>query len=631
VQQTPFAAVHRRKSVRNARLEHLLSGRRSGHAKFLRAESFEVAGIKADQVVLALIETQDLHRNRLKRAEQFAIVLRQQWHIRAAQFHVDLARLKTLGIARAITSGDAIFEAHASKLVQGGEESGNFLCSFLHISNRHNEPVSQKKAGRGAKSGKWLETQVKLRFLPYAELVRTPEEIACFARSVVAIALALQFPAAEQLSAHAQATNSPVAKDSSPIVITFEEAVRRAQANEPNFAAAAANNGVAALDRSIARAGMLPSVVYHNQYLYTQANGLSNQAGQGAASQPAPKFIANNAVREYASQAMVNESLGLDHVAGVKRADAATAQAAAELEISRRGLVSAVTNLFYGLAAADNRLAAAQRALTEAQDFTKLTTEREQAREAAHADVLKAQLVEQQRARDFSDATLAAEKARLELAVVLFSDPRTPYTLALPESASTLASRTDVEQAAAKNNPELKSALAALNVSNADVLAARAAYLPDLQLNVTYGIDAPQFAVNGPDGVRNLGYSASATLDIPVWDWLSTQHKVKQTEIRRDAVKVALTATQKHLIALLDEAYDEAAAAREQLASLDASVTTAAESMRLTRMRYQSGEATVLEVVDAQNAFLTTENAREDGRVRYQTALAQLQSLTGTM
>jgi len=39
---------------------------------------------------------------------------------------------------------------------------------------------------------------------------------------------------------------------------------------------------------------------------------------------------------------------------------------------------------------------------------------------------------------------------------------------------------------------------------------------------VTYGIDAAQFAVNGPTGAQNLGYSASVTLDIPVWDWLST-------------------------------------------------------------------------------------------------------------
>jgi outer membrane protein TolC len=170
-----------------------------------------------------------------------------------------------------------------------------------------------------------------------------------------------------------------------------------------------------------------------------------------------------------------------------------------------------------------------------------------------------------------------------------------------------------------------------LSAGNADVLAARAAYLPDLGLNVTYGIDAPQFAVNGPDHVRNLGYSASVTVDIPVWDWFSTQHRVKQSEIRREAARVALTAAQRRLIARLDEAYSEASAALEQLASLDESVATAAESLRLTKLRYADGEATVLEVVDAQNAFLGVETAREDGKVRYQTARADLQTLTGTM
>ena len=128
----------------------------------------------------------------------------------------------------------------------------------------------------------------------------------------------------------------------------------------------------------------------------------------------------------------------------------------------------------------------------------------------------------------------------------------------------------------------------------------------------------------------NLGYSAMATLDIPVWDWLATEHKVKQSEIRRDAAQVALTATQRRLIAQLDEAYAEAQAARDQLASLDASVATAAESLRLTKLRYTGGEATVLEVVDAQSAFIAAENAREDGRVRYEAA-GHLQTLTGTM
>jgi outer membrane protein TolC len=413
-----------------------------------------------------------------------------------------------------------------------------------------------------------------------------------------------------------------------PVVITLEEAIRRAQANEPAYAASSAESRAAALDRLNARAGLLPGVAYHNQALYTQANG---QTGTGTSTQPVQKFIANNAVREYTSQATINETLGLGQWAGVRRADAAAALAAAELEVSRRGLVAAVTGLFYGSLAADHKLAVAERASKEASDFTSLTVKREQAREAAHADEVKAQLAEQQRERDLADAKLAAEKARLELGVLLFPDPRTRYALQAAEGTEELSTRVEVEQAAAKNNPELKSALATLGVSNADVQAARAAYLPDLGLNFTYGIDAPQFAVNGPDHVRNLGYSASVTLDIPVWDWLSTERKVKQSEIRRDAAKVALTATQRRLIARLDEAYSEAAAAREQLASLDASVATAAESLRLTKLRYAEGEATVLEVVDAQSAFVSAENAREDGRVRFEAARADLETLTGTM
>jgi outer membrane protein TolC len=70
---------------------------------------------------------------------------------------------------------------------------------------------------------------------------------------------------------------------------------------------------------------------------------------------------------------------------------------------------------------------------------------------------------------------------------------------------------------------------------------------------------------------------------------------------------------------------------RDQLASLELSVNTARESLRLTRLRYTAGESTVLEVVDAQNSLTTAELAMQDGTVRYQTALANLQLLTGTI
>lgn len=412
------------------------------------------------------------------------------------------------------------------------------------------------------------------------------------------------------------------------VTVTLDEAIRRAEANEPAYAASAASARIAALDRSIARAALLPSVDFHNQGIYTQP---LRTPAQTTASDASPRFIANNGVREYVSQGVVNESISVSQVADVRRADAAALQALAEREITRRGLVAAVTEMFYGALAAQNRAIIALRAQAEAADFAALTAKREQAREAAHADVVKAQLEEQQRTRELEDAQLVEQRTRLELGILLFPDPRTAYRLAADATPPTLAGRAEVEAAAAKNNPELKSALAAVTIANAEVMAARGAYLPSLGLNYTYGIDAAQFAVNAPDHARNLGYAASVTVDLPVWDWLATPHKVKQSEIRRDVARVTLSATQRRLIAQLDEAYAEAATAQNQLASLDRSVQSAAESLRLTRLRYTGGEATVLEVVDAQSTFVAAENAREDGCVRYRAALANLQTLTGTM
>jgi outer membrane protein TolC len=71
--------------------------------------------------------------------------------------------------------------------------------------------------------------------------------------------------------------------------------------------------------------------------------------------------------------------------------------------------------------------------------------------------------------------------------------------------------------------------------------------------------------------------------------------------------------------------------AHDQLGSLDHSVATATESLRLTRDSYSAGETTILDVVDAENSLVSSELAREDGMVRYQTALANLQLLTGTL
>ena len=76
--------------------------------------------------------------------------------------------------------------------------------------------------------------------------------------------------------------------------------------------------------------------------------------------------------------------------------------------------------------------------------------------------------------------------------------------------------------------------------------------------------------------------------------------------------------------------YLEAESARSELDLLRQSADLAAENLRLNGLRYQAGEATILELVDAQNTLNQARNAYDDGLVRYRLALANLQTLTGT-
>ena len=423
---------------------------------------------------------------------------------------------------------------------------------------------------------------------------------------------------------------TPLAAQNAAPNITLAKAIALAEKFEPTYASALADRGIAAADRTIARAAMLPQVKYENQMIYSQPARADNQLG--TATGEAPRFIANNAVHEYLSQGVVGETIGLDSLAAYRKANASAILAGAKLEVARRGLVVTVAKRYYDVLATERKLAVAQQAAQESNRFYGLTNKLEQGREVAHADVVKAHIQQQARAREFADATAEAEKARLELGVLLFPDPRSPYTLDPGlDGSQPVPSQAEFEAAAEKRNPELRAAMASLRVAQEDVAGARAAFVPSLSMEYAYGIDASNFGVNNPLGYRNLGYAASATVNIPVWDWFATPAKLKQSKLRQTQAQVELTAAQRQLIADIAESYTEARTAQQSLASLEQSEKDAAESLHLTDLRYRAGEATVLEVVDAQNTLVAAQTARVDGAVRYATSLANLQLLTGSL
>jgi outer membrane protein TolC len=442
----------------------------------------------------------------------------------------------------------------------------------------------------------------------------------------------LHLPPAPKISSHLDSQEGALAATATaPVSLTLQDALDRARKNSTQFQAAVTAAGLAREDKKQAFTALLPSVAYNNSAIYTQGTGATASAATGQS----VVFIANNAVHEYISQADIHEAIDLAAVQNFRKVSAAAAVARAQQEIASRGLVVTVVQSYYAAAAAQQKLEAAKKTADEGENFLKITQDLEKGGEVAHSDVIKADLQATDRRRQLQEAQLTLLNARLDLAVLIFPDFNDNYQIADDLHADVaLPALAEVQQRAARDNPDLRAALAGVQGARHDVTGAWAGYLPSLTFDYFYGIDAAHFAVNtvvGGQKISNLGSSVVGTLNIPIWNWGATQSRVKQAELRRAQAQRELSLAQRKLLAEIQSLYAEAETAANELSGLKRSAELAGESLRLVTLRYKNGESTVLEVVDAQTTYSTANAAYQDGAVRYRVALANLQTLTGVL
>lgn len=420
------------------------------------------------------------------------------------------------------------------------------------------------------------------------------------------------------LSAPGNASAQPAAP--APLRLTLDEALERARTNSQPLISASIAAQLAREDRVQARAALLPGVNWFNQFIYTQPNGTDSG-----------RFVSSDGPHVYSNQAVIHG----DIYAPGKRADyqrtiAAEAVARAKVDIAARGLAATVVQNYYELVAAARKEANARQSLREAEQFADLTRKQEQGGEAARADVVKAHIQLEQRQREAQEARLAVDKARIGFAVLLFRDFRQDYSVVDDlQAAAPLPAFKEIAALASKNNPDIRAAQATVEQETHGIAAARGAMLPSLSFDYFFGINANQYAIRNPEKQRLLGSVVQAELTLPMWLWGAARSRVRQAELRLQSAKADLSLTQRQLLANLNSLYLEADVALSQIASLGRSADMASDSLNLTVLRYQAGEASALEVVDAQSTLLQARNASDDGLVRYRVALANLQTLTG--
>ncbi len=422
----------------------------------------------------------------------------------------------------------------------------------------------------------------------------------------------------------------PAGPQAPPLTITLTDAIARARKLDSQYLGAVGSQKNAHDDILQSRNAMLPQASAVSQFLGAQGNG-KDAIG---------RFVTQDGVHVYRAWGVFRQDLSPNTylATGYRRAKAAEALAKAKAEIARRGLAVTVTKNYYTLITEQRNLATTQQALDQAQHFLKITQDAEKAGQSAHADVLRAQIQVEQQQQVFNEANLAMEDARLNLAVLLFPTLDENFSVVDDmDAAAPLPAFAEAQAMAMKDNPDLRVAMEAVREADLDVTAAKGAFLPSFSVETDYGIEANAFALRSVDveephlgPLPNLGYFITAGVTIPVWDWGTLRSKLRQSQTNREQARAELSQTQRETLANLYAAYNEASVAREAVESSRRIATDAAESLRLSELRYQAGESTALEVVDAQNALTQGRTGYDEAQMRYRVALATLQTFTGS-
>jgi len=403
-----------------------------------------------------------------------------------------------------------------------------------------------------------------------------------------------------------------------PGPLSLVDCVRLAQAAPSSVAIARQQTEIARLGITQARAEFFPPASLSNAFTYNSP--LSSVIGPNNFS-----FIALNGIREY--QAFLVTGLQIDTSgrlrAGLERAHADQDAARVGLGIAGRDLKRIVTASYYRLLLARHLVQVDRDALAESQSFEKRTRLLAVHGEVAQADVVKAGAEVAFLQQALTAAELEEKLANHDLASFWTTDVDVPLSV-----VDVLDDKPAPPEPAAGGTPflgrpEFRLFDAQKRGFLADAKRARANLLPQASALFEYGIDSTRFTF------ADRGYASFVHLDIPLFDWFRARSAMRQFRIQSQQVLVnsriaerTFSRDYRDALARVDRVY-------EQIAQTDAQVKLSADNLRLSRVRYEGGEGTALEVVAAQNQLAQARSNYYAARANYLNARADLDVAAG--
>ena len=397
--------------------------------------------------------------------------------------------------------------------------------------------------------------------------------------------------------------------------VTLAEALQRAARLDPNYVAAARQIADAAWSRRAAIAAFIVPAVSAS----LTATHYSSEFFNIGTLQPASNIV------DARLEGRLNLFAGLSKFSELQRANADVARAEAE-ELRARFATALFTETDYYDVIAQRELSrVARERVRRAEEQLAIARARVLAGAAVQTDSLQLLL-------ELTTARVALLRQDAQHKVAQFQLAR---RIGAPGPVDAVAQDTlhaaplplseeDAIREAAAESPEAVVARASALVAEAQVRAARGAYLPTVDLFGRLTATDDKFF---PTASTRTSFGVSVT--VPIWNDAQREIALSRATTAREvarAIRNDIELTLRRDVVQAYEAYEAARAAAELAAQ---SVIVARENLRVQEQRYRSGATTIIDLITAQVSLSEADAGLVQARFSTRLALSGLEAILG--
>ncbi|MBV6274237.1 efflux transporter outer membrane subunit [Alcaligenaceae bacterium CGII-47] len=268
-------------------------------------------------------------------------------------------------------------------------------------------------------------------------------------------------------------------------------------------------------------------------------------------------------------------------------------------------LIANVANAWLGLRELDERIALARQTIASREESYRIFHRRHDVGATSLLELTQVETLLIQ-AQELGNQLEHARSAQAHALAVLLGDTHVEFPEMakdpVPDSQIFAPLRVGLPSALLTERPDIIAAEHRLEGANANIKAARAAFFPAISLTGNFGTASVGLDKLFSSGSRAWAFSPSISL--PIFDAGRRRANLDLAEVRSD---LAVANYEKTIQTAFREVADALSARQwliEQVTNMKALVDAQTRRARLAQLRYDSGAAAYLEVLDAQRGLL---------------------------